>query len=155
MENWNTRLAVEYFFSYPKETKCQSFYNPRERKAFVSTNVLFYFIFLENDGIMDQRPNSQIVLGETQGKSIPDPRITEFCKDTPNLELFSTPLPHRNGKVVWTPNRFMFLRKSGKTILKVQEQDPTTYHKAITTIALGGSQNDMKAEMESVCSNYA
>jgi hypothetical protein len=54
------RSKVCLFIGYPKETKGYLFYDPKEKKVLVSTNV----VFLETDYMMDHRPPSKVILDE-------------------------------------------------------------------------------------------
>ena len=53
----DTKLELCYFIGYPKGTKGWLFYDPREQIVLVSTNVAF----LENDYMMDWKPNDRFV----------------------------------------------------------------------------------------------
>ena len=54
------RTEVSIFVGYPRGTKGGLFYNPKDRKVIVSTNVRF----LEEDYVMNHKPKSRIVLEE-------------------------------------------------------------------------------------------
>lgn len=48
------------FVGYPKEMKSGFFYNPKEKKVFISTNA----IFLKDDHIRNHKTNNKVVLKE-------------------------------------------------------------------------------------------
>lgn len=50
------------FVSYPKETGGDLFYDSKDNKVFVLTNVTF----LEKDHTRDQKPRSKLILSECQ-----------------------------------------------------------------------------------------
>ena len=60
MSKLETRSEVCYFVGYPKGTCGWYFYDPREKKVFVTANA----IFLEDDYIMNHKPKGRIVLEE-------------------------------------------------------------------------------------------
>ncbi|GFZ03401.1 hypothetical protein Acr_16g0000250 [Actinidia rufa] len=120
------RLKVCLFVGYPKGTKGDLFYNPNEKKVFVSTNV----IYLEEDYMMNHKPRSQIVLEEMAGtQNTPVNRIIststdnilapEVVPDTSVPNPVQTPEPRRSGRTVRQPDRLMFL---GKTYEAIQEE---------------------------------
>ena len=48
------------------------------------------------------------------------------------IPISSTLMPHHSGKVVKQPNRFIYVGKSSKAILKEHEIDPIDYDKAMS-----------------------
>ena len=49
------------------------------------------------------------------------------------LVRFSTPVPHRCGRVIIQPDRFMYLEESFEAILEEHEIDPTYYNEVISS----------------------
>ena len=67
-------IDVWLFVGYPKGTKGYLFYDPKEQRVLVSTNVSF----LEEDYMIDNKPRSKVVLDElraetNEGNNIPIP----------------------------------------------------------------------------------
>ena len=48
----------------------------------------------------------------------------------------SAPVPHRSGRIIREPDRFMFLREAFESISKNLESDPTSYEEAIAIVIL-------------------
>ena len=71
MSKLETRSEVCYFIGYPKGTYGWYFYDPREKKVFVSANA----IFLEDDYIMNRKPKGRIVLEEVIGEPSESPVV--------------------------------------------------------------------------------
>ena len=67
----------------------------------------------------------------------------------PNIPISSTLMPHRGGRVVKQPDRFMYLGKSFEAILKEHEIDPIDYNEAMIDVNSHLWQKTMKAELES------
>ena len=62
MSKLKTILEVCYLIGYPNGTFGWYFYDPREQKVFVSTNV----VFLDDGYIMNHKPKGRIGLRETR-----------------------------------------------------------------------------------------
>ena len=60
------RTEVCLFVGYPKGTRGGLFYNPQDKKVFVSSNATF----LENDYMENFKPRSRVVLEELQSDQI-------------------------------------------------------------------------------------
>ena len=71
MSKLETRSKVCYFIEYPKDTFCWYFYDPKEQKVFVSTNI----VFLEDDYIINHNPKGRIDLREIGGEPSDPPTI--------------------------------------------------------------------------------
>ena len=63
MDKMESRSDICLFVGYPKGTRGYYFYNPQEKKIFVSTNA----IFLEDKYIEENESKSKVVLEETKG----------------------------------------------------------------------------------------
>ena len=68
IEKPNSRIEVCLLISYPKSTRGGIFYNPRDKKVFVSTHAMF----LKNEYMNDFKPRSKLLLEEISGKSPSD-----------------------------------------------------------------------------------
>ena len=73
-----SRIEVCLFIGYPKGIRRGIFYNPREKKVFVSTHATF----LENEYINDFKPHSNQFLEEISEKKTPDDSTRVVEKDT-------------------------------------------------------------------------
>ena len=58
------------FIAYPKETRCEIFYNPKEKKVIMSTHSTF----LEENYMNNFKPRSKMVLEKLD--SVQDPQET-------------------------------------------------------------------------------
>ena len=95
------------FLGYSKETKSYLFYNHKDNKVFVSTNANF----LEDDYVNNFNPRSKFVLAEI------DETIIEQPMDETH-EMSSTQVPHRSGRIIRPPIRFIYLRETYEAISK-------------------------------------
>ena len=69
----------------------------------------------------------------------------------PTISISSTPVvPSRSGRVVKQPDRFMYLGKSFKAILKEHEINPIDYDEAISDVDAHLWQNAMEVELKSL-----
>ncbi|KAL5538373.1 hypothetical protein UlMin_043253 [Ulmus minor] len=118
------------FVGYPRETKGGYFYNSKENKVFVSTNVTF----LEDSFIQDFKFRSNVMLEDMSNNIV--------ASEVPNVE--SNPINEerqtdqqiprefrRSGRIIQQPNRFM----SGGEALEAEaighKDDPYTYNEAM------------------------
>ena len=101
------------------------FYDPKEQRVLVSTNARF----LEHDYMLDNKPRSKVVLelraelGEGNEVPIPETRVNQ----SQVVRTQETRVPHRSGRVVTQPERFIGLRE----IPVDPEIDPSNYNEAI------------------------
>ena len=126
-----------FFIGYPKGTVGGLFYSHKDNKVFVSTNAKF----LENDYMNDYTPRSRFVLGEMNGPIIEQPmeetRDDVVVLDTPQdttHEVSSAQVPHRSGRIVRPPIRFIGLGETYEAILEEAETNPYTYEEAMNDI---------------------
>ena len=68
IEKLDSRTEVCLFIGYPKGTRGGIFYNPRDKKVFMSTHATF----LENEYMNDFKSRSKLLLEEISEKKIPD-----------------------------------------------------------------------------------
>ena len=109
------------FLGYSKESKGYLFYNHKDNKVFVSTNAKF----LEKDFVNNFNPRSKVVLAEIDELVIQQPmdetRDNVAILDTPQdstHEMSSSQVPHRSGRIIRSPIRFIGLGETYKTILE-------------------------------------
>ena len=106
MSKLETRLEVCYFIGYPKGTFGWYFFDPREEKVFVSTNV----VFLEDDYIMNHKPKGMIDLRETRGDPSDPPAVENNVRlENGTSSPISAPVPHHSGRIVSQLDRYMLL----------------------------------------------
>ena len=121
----DSHLEVCMFVGYPRETKGGYFYNPKENKVFVSTNVTF----LEDSYVQDFKSRSKVML-EDMSNIIFASEVPNVESDTINEERQTDQqIPRefrRSGRIIQKPDRFMF----GGEALEVEairhEDDPYT-----------------------------
>ena len=126
----DSRSEVCMFVSYPREMKGGYFYNPKENKVFVSTNVTF----LEDSYAQDFKSRSKVML-EDMSNNIAASEVPNVESDPINEERqIDQQIPRefrRSGRIIRQPERFMF----GDEALEVEaiehENDPYTYNEAI------------------------
>ena len=147
------KMEVCMFLGYSKETKGYLFYNHKENKVFVSTNAKFW----EDDYVNNFNPRSKVVLAELDEPVIEQPmdetRDDVVVLDTPQdstHEMSSTQVPHRCGRIVWPPIRFISLGETYEAILEEAESDPYTYEEAMNDIDAHHWVKAMKSELNSM-----
>ena len=138
---------------YPKETKGYLFYSRKDNKVFVSTHAKF----LEDDYVNNFNPRSKVVLAELDEPVIEQPmdetRDDVVVLDTPQdstHEMSSTQVPHRCGRIVWPPIRFISLGETYEAILEEVESDPYTCEEAMNDIDAHHWVKAMKSELNSM-----
>ena len=120
------RSEVCLFLVYPRGTKGFLFYDPKEQRVLVSTNARF----LEEDYMLDNKPRSKVVLDElraklNEGNEVPIPETTVSAPLVVRTQ--ETRVPHRSGRVVTQPERFICLGE----ILVDPKTDPCNYNDAV------------------------
>ena len=128
----DSRSEVCMFVGYPRETKGGYFYNPKENKVFVSTNVTF----LEDSYVQDFKSRSKVML-EDMSNGIVSSEVPNVEIDPINEERQTQQIPRefrRSGRIIRQPNRFM----SGGEALEAEaiehEDDPYTYNEAMRDV---------------------
>ena len=104
---------------------------------------------------MDQKPIDRFNLRELSdtpikplaGSSNPVQNVPKST-DPPPINILE---PRHSGRIVKAPNKFMFLRES---IFDEHDLDPSNYNEDISDKDSENWQNAIKAEMESMYSNY-
>ena len=141
---------------YPKEIRGYLFYSHKDNKDFVSTNAKF----LKNNYMNNFTPRSKVVLAKMDEPVIEQPmhqpRDNVNVLDTPQditHEMTSTQVPHRSGRIVRPPLRFIGLGETCETIPEEAELDPYTYEEAMNDIDAHHWIKAMKSELDSMYSN--
>ena len=81
-----------------------------------------------------------------------DVAVLDTPQDTTH-ETFSTQVPHRSGRIVQPPIRFLSLGETYEAISEEAESDPYTYEEAINDIDAHHWVKTMKSELNSMYSN--
>ena len=136
----DSRTEVCLFISYPKSTRVGIFYNPRDKKVFVSTHATF----LEHEYINDFKPCSKVLIEDFfEGKSRNDAtrvvdkdtdsmttRVVEIDNETKNIIDFSNQkviMPRRSGRIIIAQNRY----EANIVVPDTNDEDPSSYEKAM------------------------
>ena len=98
---------------------------------FVSTNA----IFLEDDYIINHKPKIMIDLRETGRGASEPPAVKNNMREEKAISL-SVPalVPHRSGRIISQPDRYMFLGEAFQVISIKPELDPATYDEAMADV---------------------
>ena len=121
------------------------FYSHKDNKVFVRTNAKFF----ENDYMNNFTPRSKVVLAEMNEPIIEQP----MHKTRDNVEMTRTQVPHRSGRIVRPPIRFIGFGETYEAIPKEAEFDPYTYEEAMNDIDAHHWVQAMKSELNSMYSN--
>ena len=150
------KTEVCMFLGYSKETKSNLFYNHKDNKVFVTTNAKF----LEDDYVNNFNPRTKVVLAELDEpvieQLIDETRDDVVVLDTPQdstHEMTSTQVPHRSGRIIRPPVRFIGLRETYEAISEEAESNPYIYEEAMKDIDAHHWVKAMKSELDSMYSN--
>ena len=151
------KIEVCKFLGYSKETKGYLFYNHKDTKVFVSTNANF----LEDDYVNNFNPRSKFLLVEIDEPAIEQPMdetkddvvVLDTPQDTTH-EMYSTQVPHRSGRIIRPPIRFIGLGETYEAISKEVETDPYTYEEAMNDIDAHHWVKAMKSKLDSMYFNH-
>ncbi|RYE04781.1 MAG: hypothetical protein EOP33_08580, partial [Rickettsiaceae bacterium] len=123
------RTNVCFFVGYPEGTKEGIFYDPIDRKTFVSTHATF----LEDDYVKSHKPRSKIILEETvrptpktnvQGNPSPPTIVVRVGDEEENTNVGpSATLPRRSGRVSREPDRYLGF-EANVVALDANDDDP-------------------------------
>ena len=144
------------FLGYSKETKSYLFYNHKDNKVFVSTHAKL----LEDDYVNNFNPRSKVVLAEMNepvneqpmNETMDDVVVLDTSQDTTH-DMSSTQVPHRSGRIVRPPIRFIGLGETYETISEEAKNDPYTYEEAMNDRDAHHWVKVMKFELDSMYSN--
>ena len=143
---------VCFFVGYPKGTKGGLFYDPQDKKVFVSTNTTF----LENNYMIDFKPRNKIVTEELlYDQIIPQPTTVVEEQSMETTIQNQEPLPPRHcGKVVRVPAHYKQEREAEVVASADSEEDLVTYRSTMGEPNSKKWQEAMNLEMKSMYSNY-
>ena len=126
LDKLEPKSEVCLLVGYPKETGDYLFYSHKDNKVFVRTNAKFF----ENDYMNNFTPRSKVVLAEMNEPIIEQPmhktRDNVDVLDTPQditHEMTRTQVPHRSGRIVRPPIRFIGLGETYEAILEEDESE--------------------------------
>ena len=139
-EKLDSRTKVCLFIGYPKGTRGGIFYNPRDKKVFVSTHATF----LEHEYINDFKPRSKVLLEDSmERKSRNDttrivdkdtdfvnPRVVDIDNETENIKELSNQkviIPRRSGRIRRAPDRY----EANIVVPDINDEDPSSYEEAM------------------------
>ena len=105
----DSRPEVCLFIGYPKGTRGGIFYNPRDKKVFMSTHATF----LENEYMNKFKPRSKLLLEEIFKKKIPDDStrvvkkgtyfvtigVVDIDNEIENITGWKVIMPRRSGRI--------------------------------------------------------
>ena len=94
-------------------------------------------------------PRSRVVLAEMNEPIIEQP----MHKTRDNVEMTRTQVPHRSGRIVRPPIRFIGFGETYEAIPEEAESDPYTYEEAMNDIDAHHWIQAMKSELDSMYSN--
>ena len=150
------KMKVCMFLGYSKETKSYLFYNHKDNKVFVSTHAKL----LEDDYVNNFNPISKVVLArldepiieQPMNETMDDVVVLDTSQDTTH-DMSSTQVPHRSGRIVRPPIRFIGLGETYETISEEAKNDPYTYEEAMNDRDAHHWVKVMKFELDSMYSN--
>ena len=136
----DSRTEVCLFIGYPKGTRGGIFYNPRDKKVFVSTHATF----LEYEYINDFKPRSKVLLEDVlENKSQDDmtrvvnkdtdsmtTRVVDIDNETNDTTDFSSQkvvIPRRSGRIRRPPERY----EANIVVPDTNDEDPSSYKEAM------------------------
>ena len=110
--------------------------------------------------INDYTPRSRVVLAEMNepvnvqpiNETRDDVNVLDTSQDTTH-DMSSTQVPHRSGRIVRPPIRFIGLGETYETISKEAKNDPYTYEEAMNDRDAHHWVKVMKFELDSMYSN--
>ncbi|KAL0411115.1 UNVERIFIED_CONTAM: Retrovirus-related Pol polyprotein from transposon RE2 [Sesamum latifolium] len=138
-EIWHGKPASYKFVGYPKETAGYYFYDPIEKKIFVSRNA----VFLEKSFPSDNR-RDEVLIEESSG----EPQLDSTTSFEPTVHTNSVPVLRRSTRESRVPERYGFVGLTSQL-----DNDPKTYGEAISDIDSDKWLEAMKSEMDSMGSN--
>ena len=134
------------------------FYDPIDRKTFVSTHATF----LEDDYVKSHKPRSTIILEETvrptpktnvQGNPSPPTIVVRVGDEEENTNVGpSATLPRRSGRVSREPDRYLGF-EANVVALDANDDDPVSFNDAMVDLDKEKWLEAMDLEIESMHSN--
>ena len=158
----DSRTEVCLFIGYPKGTKGGIFYNPRDKKVFVSTHTTF----LKNEYMNDFKPRSKVLLEEVLENKSQDDMTRVVNKDTDSMRTrvvdidnetndtidFSSQkvvIPRRSGRIRRPPERYEAII----VVPDINDEEPSSYEETMMYSDKEKWHEAMNQEMESMYSN--
>ena len=116
--------------------------------------------YLEDDYVNNFNPRSKVVLVEIDEPVVEQPMdetmddvvVLDTPQDTTH-KMTSTQVPHRSGRIVRPPIRFIGLGETYEAISEEAELDPYTYEEEMNDINARHWVKSMKSELDSMYSN--
>ena len=139
-EKLDSRTKVCLFIGYPKGTRGGIFYNPRDKKVFVSTHATF----LEHEYINDFKPRSKVLLEDSMERKSRNDATRVVDKDTDsvttrvvdidneaenitNLSNQKVIIPRHSGRIRRAPDRY----EANIVVPDTNDEDPSSYEEAM------------------------
>ena len=139
-EKLDSRTEVCLFIGYPKGTRGGIFFNPRDKKVFVSTHATF----LEYEYINDYRPRSKVLLEDIlENRSRDDTtrvvnkntdtmttRVVDMDNETNDITDFSSQkviMPRRSGR----NRRPLECYEANIIVPDTNDEDPSSFEEAM------------------------
>ncbi|PKI49411.1 hypothetical protein CRG98_030196 [Punica granatum] len=133
---------------YPKETRGYYFYNPTEGKVFVARTA----VFLEKEFLFKGTSGRKLGLGEVLPQNDIDQSTGKVAEQPQGVVVQSSPQvtqePRRSGRIRHEPERYGFLATQDNDVFLVDNDEPTTYAKAVTGPDSEKWLEAMRSEME-------
>ena len=162
IEKLDSRTEVCLFIGYPKGTRGGIFYNPRDKKVFVSTHATF----LEYEYINDFRPRSKVLLEDVLENESQDDmtrvvnkdtdsmttRVVDIdteTNDTTNFSGQKVIVPRRSGRIKRPPECY----EANIVVPDINDEDPSTYKDAMMDTDEEKWHEAMNQEIESIYFN--
>ena len=158
----DSRTEVCLFIGHPKGTRGGIFYNPRDKKVFVSTHVTF----LEYEYINDFRPRSKVLLEDVLENKSQDDMTRVVNKDTDSMTTRVVDIDiETNDSTDFSSQKIIMPRRSGRirrpleryeaniVVPDTNDEDPSSYEEAMMDFDKEKWHEAMNQEMESMYSN--
>ena len=158
----DSRIEVCLFIGYPKGTRGGIFYNPRDKKVFVSTHATF----LEHEYINDFKPRSKVLLEDSMERKSRNDAIRVVDKDTDSVTTRIVDIDHETKNIIDLSNQKVIIpRRSGRmrrapdhyeaniVVPDTNDEDPSSYDEAMMDSDKEKWHEAMNQEMESMFSN--
>ena len=158
----DSRTEVCLFIGYPKGTRGGIYYNPRDKKVFMSAHATF----LEHEYINDFKPHSKVLLEDSMERKSRNnmtrvvdkdtdfvtTRVVDIDNEIENITDFSNQkviIPRRNGRIRKAPDRY----EANIVIPDTNDEDPSSYEEAMMDSDKEKWNEAMNQEIESMYSN--
>ncbi|KAK8534679.1 hypothetical protein V6N12_057323 [Hibiscus sabdariffa] len=164
MKIWGCKAYVKYqmstklepksykctFVGYPKETKGFYFFNPKENKVFVARTG----VFLEKEFLSKNGNGRNIELEEVQQQQVIEPEVEQTSQvvEENSTDLETQPL-RRSTRERHEPERYGFLVTTHGDVILVDQDEPKTYHEAVSSPDSEKRLEAMRSEMDSMSEN--